>query len=177
MVRDRQAACLYLCTKQDESRQTGPDVRHSAPNDPSHGGARKPDASSLSWTDRLTALGAGFGPRARGFLWRPEPRFPGSVVAGRQLMAGNFRFGGALIEAPDTSPGRSHRQMRPFATRCMASRGSAILPSCPMPRAAPSLRPGSSTGHAATGAALARAGRRTLREGARSAGSATRFFC
>jgi uncharacterized heparinase superfamily protein len=71
---------------------------------PSHGGARKPDASSLSWTDRLTALGAGFGPRARGFLWRPEPRFPGSVVAGRQLMAGNFHFGGALIEAPDTSP-------------------------------------------------------------------------
>jgi hypothetical protein len=58
----------------------------------------------LSWTDRLTALGAGFGPRARGFLWRPEPRFPGSVVAGRQLMAGNFRFGGALFDAPDTSP-------------------------------------------------------------------------
>jgi uncharacterized heparinase superfamily protein len=68
------------------------------------GGAQKSRAAALTWTDRLTALGAGFGPRARGFLWRPEPRFPGSVVAGRQLMAGNFRFGGALLEAPDTSP-------------------------------------------------------------------------
>ena len=65
---------------------------------------RKSHGASLNWADRLTALGAGFGTRARGFLWRPEPRFPGSVVAGRQLMAGNFRFGGALLDAPDTSP-------------------------------------------------------------------------
>ncbi|MCU4651544.1 heparinase II/III family protein [Roseibacterium sp. SDUM158016] len=64
-------------------------------------GARVP---RLSWPDRFAALGAGFGPRARGFLWRPEPRFPGSVVAGRQLMAGNFRFGGALLDAPGQSP-------------------------------------------------------------------------
>ncbi len=68
------------------------------------GGARRPRAASLTLADRLTALGAGFGPRARGFLWRPEPRFPGSVVAGRQLMAGNFRFAGALLEARDASP-------------------------------------------------------------------------
>jgi hypothetical protein len=58
----------------------------------------------LTWTDRLTALAPGSARARVGFLWRPEPRFPGSVVAGRQLMAGNFRFGGALIEAPDTSP-------------------------------------------------------------------------
>ncbi len=61
-------------------------------------------ASDLRWADRLSALGAWFGPRARGFFWRPEPRFPGSVVVGRQLMAGNFRFGGALIDAPGESP-------------------------------------------------------------------------
>jgi uncharacterized heparinase superfamily protein len=65
---------------------------------------RNPHGAALSWADRMTALSAGFGTRARGFLWRPEPRFPGSVVAGRQLMAGNFRFGGALIDAPETSP-------------------------------------------------------------------------
>jgi uncharacterized heparinase superfamily protein len=67
-------------------------------------GVRNPHGASLSWADRMTALSAGFGTRARGFLWRPEPRFPGSVVAGRQLMAGNFRFGGALVDAPDASP-------------------------------------------------------------------------
>lgn len=45
-----------------------------------------------------------FGRTARGFRWRPEPRFPGSVVGGRQLLAGNFRFEGALVDAPETSP-------------------------------------------------------------------------
>lgn len=67
-------------------------------------GARKRHPAGLSVADRLTAVGAMFGTRARGFHWRPEPRFPGSVVVGRQLMAGNFRFGGALVDAPDTSP-------------------------------------------------------------------------
>jgi uncharacterized heparinase superfamily protein len=54
--------------------------------------------------DRLAVLRAGLGAASRGFQWRPEPRFPGSVVAGRQLLAGNFRFGGALMDAPGTSP-------------------------------------------------------------------------
>ncbi len=40
----------------------------------------------------------------RGFRWQPEPRFPGSSLRGQQLLAGNFRVGGALLEAPDTSP-------------------------------------------------------------------------
>lgn len=40
----------------------------------------------------------------RGFRWQPEPRFPGSAVRGQQLLAGNFRIGGALVEAPETSP-------------------------------------------------------------------------
>jgi uncharacterized heparinase superfamily protein len=61
-------------------------------------------AVRMSWPDRLAALRAGIGSRSRGLHWRPEPRFPGSVVAGRQLMAGNFRFGGALMDAPGQSP-------------------------------------------------------------------------
>ncbi|MBY4893959.1 heparinase II/III family protein [Rhodobacteraceae bacterium N5(2021)] len=40
----------------------------------------------------------------QGFLWQPEPRFPGSAVRGRQLMAGNFRLGGTLVEAEGLSP-------------------------------------------------------------------------
>jgi len=40
----------------------------------------------------------------RGFQWHPEPRFPGSAVRGRQLLAGNLRMGGALVEAPGQSP-------------------------------------------------------------------------
>ena len=40
----------------------------------------------------------------QGFLWQPEPRFPGSASRGRQLMAGNFRLGGALVEARGQSP-------------------------------------------------------------------------
>jgi uncharacterized heparinase superfamily protein len=61
-------------------------------------------ARGLPWPDRVAALMAGFGLRARGFVWRPEPRLPGSVVVGRQLMAGNFRFAGALLEAPGARP-------------------------------------------------------------------------
>lgn len=73
----------------------------TTPMDRSPGGAPAP---RLSLADRVSAIGAGFGPRAKGFLWRPEPRIPGSVVAGRQLMAGNFRFAGALLDAPEDSP-------------------------------------------------------------------------
>ncbi len=40
----------------------------------------------------------------QGFRWQPEPRFPGSAVRGRQLLAGNFRLGGALVEAHGKSP-------------------------------------------------------------------------
>jgi uncharacterized heparinase superfamily protein len=62
-------------------------------------------AAGLTWSDRLAALTSGLlGPRARGFVWRPEPRLRGSVVAGRQLMAGNFRFAGTILDAPDTRP-------------------------------------------------------------------------
>ncbi|MDG4650547.1 heparinase II/III family protein [Roseibacterium sp. SDUM158017] len=71
---------------------------------PATGPERSGARPSLSWRDRVAALTAGFGPGARGFQWRPEPRFPGSVVAGRQLLAGNFRFGGALMDAPGRSP-------------------------------------------------------------------------
>ena len=70
--------------------------------------------SSISPTDRAprrpgsghrwAAWKAGWGHRMRGFQWHPEPRFPGSPARGQQLMAGNFRMGGALVEAPGQSP-------------------------------------------------------------------------
>lgn len=82
---------------------TGPPLTGSPSTGPTRA-ATGPQDAGLSWADRLTALGAGLGPRTRGFLWRPEPRFPGSVVAGRQLLAGNFRYGGALIDAAGASP-------------------------------------------------------------------------
>ncbi len=53
---------------------------------------------------RWAAWQAGFGRRMQGFLWQPEPRFPGSDVRGRQYLAGNFRIGGALVEAAGQSP-------------------------------------------------------------------------
>lgn len=53
---------------------------------------------------RWAAWRAGFGQQMQGFLWQPEPRFPGSDVRGRQFLAGNFRLGGALVEAAGQSP-------------------------------------------------------------------------
>ncbi len=65
---------------------------------------RSPKRSQSRLSHRWAALRAGWGPQMRGFRWQPEPRFPGSAARGRQLLAGNFRFSGSLIEAPDTSP-------------------------------------------------------------------------
>lgn len=54
--------------------------------------------------DRVAAFRAGFGPRIGGFLWQPEPRFVGSAARGRQLMAGNIRLGGRLVQAEGRLP-------------------------------------------------------------------------
>ncbi|MEM7722509.1 MAG: heparinase II/III family protein [Pseudomonadota bacterium] len=54
--------------------------------------------------DRWAAFRAGFGPRVQGFLSQPEPRLPGDDVRGRQLMAGNLRLGGRLVEANGRVP-------------------------------------------------------------------------
>lgn len=76
----------------------------SEPIPPSPARPRPRQGASARLSRRWAAQAAGWGPRMQGFLWQPEVRFPGSSARGRQLMAGNFRLGGALIEAPDTSP-------------------------------------------------------------------------
>ncbi|GAB5449407.1 heparinase II/III family protein [Gymnodinialimonas sp.] len=76
----------------------------SEPIPPSPARPRPRDSAGARLSRRWAALVAGLGPRMQGFLWQPEPRFPGSAARGRQLLAGNFRLGGTLIEAPDTSP-------------------------------------------------------------------------
>lgn len=53
--------------------------------------------------DRYAAWRAGHGRKATGFTLQPEPRSIGMIARGRQLVAGNFLLGGALIEAPGKS--------------------------------------------------------------------------
>ncbi len=76
----------------------------SEPIPPSPGGPRPRPGSGARLSSRLAALSAGWGPRMQGLLWQPEPRFPGSDVRGRQLLAGNLRLGGALVELNGQSP-------------------------------------------------------------------------
>ena len=59
--------------------------------------------------DRWHVWRAGFAPPAQGFVSQPEPRSIGMVARGRQLVAGNYLLGGALVVAPglalwDVSP-------------------------------------------------------------------------
>lgn len=54
--------------------------------------------------DRLHARRAASGRPAAGIVSQPEPRIAGQFARGKQLLAGNFRFAGHLIEAPDQSP-------------------------------------------------------------------------
>lgn len=68
-----------------------------APGAPDRGGR-------VRAADRWAAFRAGFGPRVQGFLSQPEPRLPGDDVRGRQLMAGNFRLGGRLVEGNGRQP-------------------------------------------------------------------------
>jgi len=76
----------------------------SEPIPPSPGRPRPRQGHGTRLSHRLAAFSAGMGPRMQGFLWQPEPRFPGSAARGRQLLAGNFRLGGAFVEAPGASP-------------------------------------------------------------------------
>lgn len=54
--------------------------------------------------NRLQARRAARGRPATGIVSQPEPRTVGQYARGKQLLAGNFRFAGHLIEAPQTSP-------------------------------------------------------------------------
>ncbi|EEW26688.1 heparinase II/III family protein [Rhodobacter ferrooxidans] len=50
--------------------------------------------------NRLHARRAAYAQPATGFVYQPEPRSIGLFARGKQLIAGNFLFGGQLIEAP-----------------------------------------------------------------------------
>jgi uncharacterized heparinase superfamily protein len=64
-----------------------------------------PPQGHVTWPDRWAAWRAGLaGPRVRGFLWQPAPPYAGSPARGRQLMAGNLRLGGRLVETGGRSP-------------------------------------------------------------------------
>ncbi|NNK79624.1 MAG: heparinase [Litoreibacter sp.] len=54
---------------------------------------------SLTLLDQVQTRIAGRRHRATAFVSQPEPRTIGSYARGRQLAAGNFRFGGHLVQA------------------------------------------------------------------------------
>lgn len=58
---------------------------------------------SITLMDRVHARMCGLGAQATGFVSQPEPRTIGSFAKGKQLGAGNFQFGGHLIQAPGNS--------------------------------------------------------------------------
>ena len=67
----------------------------------------------VTFMDRVHARLSGMRSKVTGFVYQPEPRSMGSYAKGKQLVAGNFQFGGHLvqhpgvrlwdIEAPDTA--------------------------------------------------------------------------
>lgn len=76
----------------------------SEPQSPKAPPAQKPRIGQSSSANRWAAWRAGFSGSAKGFTWKPEPKSIGLDPRGRQLLAGNFMFGGVLVEAPDTLP-------------------------------------------------------------------------
>ena len=59
-----------------------------------------PSGARVGAMHRLHARLAALSRPATGFVSQPEPRTIGSLARGRQLVAGNFRFAGFLIEGP-----------------------------------------------------------------------------
>lgn len=60
-------------------------------------------ARQTRWMNRWQARRSARARPATGFLSQPEPRTIGSFARGRQLIAGNFLFAGALVEDPHRS--------------------------------------------------------------------------
>ncbi|WP_298360779.1 heparinase II/III family protein [uncultured Litoreibacter sp.] len=54
----------------------------------------------VSFMDRVHARLSGMRSQVTGFVYQPEPRSMGSFAKGKQLIAGNFQFGGHLIQQP-----------------------------------------------------------------------------
>ncbi len=66
-------------------------------------GKRGDVAGGGGFGNRLAMLRARMAPPAKGFISQPEPRSIGLFARGRQMIAGNFVFGGQLVEAPGAS--------------------------------------------------------------------------
>ncbi len=56
----------------------------------------------VSFMDRVHARLSGMRSQVTGFVYQPEPRSMGSYAKGKQLIAGNFQFGGHLVQQPET---------------------------------------------------------------------------
>lgn len=67
------------------------------------GNTKKHAASSanMSLLDRLHTRRAARQGQVTGFVYQPEPRSSGSFARGRQLLSGNFQFGGHLVRQTD----------------------------------------------------------------------------
>lgn len=67
-------------------------------------GGASPDSGFSAWwaavQNRREVRRALKAPPANGFVSQPEPRTIGLFARGRQIIAGNFLFGGQLVEAP-----------------------------------------------------------------------------
>ena len=57
----------------------------------------------MTFIDLVHARMCGLGAQATGFVSQPEPRTIGSYAKGKQLTAGNFQFGGHLVQAEGAS--------------------------------------------------------------------------
>lgn len=54
----------------------------------------------ITLMDRVHARLSGMRTQVKGFVYQPEPRAMGSFAKGKQLVAGNFQFGGHLVQQP-----------------------------------------------------------------------------
>ncbi|WP_394198995.1 heparinase II/III family protein [Litoreibacter albidus] len=58
---------------------------------------------NITFMDKVHARLSAMGAQATGFVSQPEPRTIGSFAKGKQLAAGNFQFGGHLVQAEGRS--------------------------------------------------------------------------
>lgn len=61
---------------------------------------RPSPSTSISLLDRLHTRLSARSSQVTGFVYQPEPRSSGSFARGRQLLSGNFQFGGHIVQAP-----------------------------------------------------------------------------
>ncbi len=67
------------------------------------GARRAAPTPKVSLVDRLHTRFASRHSQVTGFVYQPEPRSSGSFARGRQLLSGNFQFGGHLLHQPSAA--------------------------------------------------------------------------